>query len=121
MRNGRVFIQKRPDYGVWASLWEFPGGCLEEGESPEQGLLREFAEETELRVRITEKIGVVRHGYITNRVTLHGFFCKAEEGGEPHLHAASEGRWVSPSELADYAFPAGHRKLLERIGWKTAA
>ncbi len=49
------------------------------------------------------------------RVTLHGFFCKTaqEDTTEPALHAAQENRWVSLMELNDFAFPAGHRKLID--------
>lgn len=120
-RDGKIFIQKRPDYGVWAGLWEFPGGCMEAGETPEEALVREFREETELEVRIAQPIGVVRHSYTTCRVTLHGFFCTAPEKAMPVLHAASNGKWASPDELSGYAFPAGSRKLLELIekkGWE---
>lgn len=126
-RDGKIFIQKRPEFGVWAGLWEFPGGCMEPGETPEEALYREFMEETELAVSITGKIGVVRHSYTTCRVTLHGFFCTASglDSGTASmtLHAASKGKWVSPLELQDFAFPAGSRKLLdlvEKAGWNTA-
>lgn len=118
MQNGLVFIQKRPPYGVWAGLWEFPGGCLETGETPEQAIVREMAEETELPVTVREKIVVVKHSYTTCRVTMHGYFCDLEtDEPAPVLHAATEGKWVRPEETANYAFPAGHRKLLELLGW----
>ncbi|MDR3074207.1 MAG: A/G-specific adenine glycosylase [Deltaproteobacteria bacterium] len=118
MRDGLVFIQKRPPYGLWAGLWEFPGGCLEAEESPESAVLREVMEETELAVSIQEKIGVFHHSYITSRVTMHAYFCSPGDGaGNPVLHAATEGKWVSPEQTAAYAFPAGHRKLLEHLGW----
>jgi A/G-specific adenine glycosylase len=118
MKDGRLLIQKRPPYGVWAGLWEFPGGCLEPGETPEQALAREVAEETELPVAIRDKIAVIRHSYATCRVTMHAFFCDLLNAGkEPVLHAAVEGKWVLPGETAVYAFPAGHRKLLEQLGW----
>lgn len=116
--QGRVFIQKRPPYGVWAGLWEFPGGCLEHGETPEQALVREVMEETELTVTTGEKIAVIRHSYTTCRVTMHGYFCLMRDAApNPVLHAATEGRWIRPDETAEYAFPAGHRKLLEHLGW----
>ncbi|GHV50419.1 A/G-specific adenine glycosylase [Deltaproteobacteria bacterium] len=117
MHDGLVFIQKRPPYGVWASLWEFPGGCLEAEESPEEALLREIAEETELIVSIREKIGVFRHVYTTNHVAMHAYFCDLQGEKKPVLHAAISGKWVKPPETASYAFPAGHRKLLEHLGW----
>lgn len=118
VRNGRLFIQKRPPYGLWGGLWELPGGCLEAGERPEQAVVREVLEETEMSVTVREKIAVVKHSYTTCRVTAHGFFCDLAEGSsEPVLHAATESKWIRPEEAARYAFPAGERKLLELLGW----
>lgn len=117
-RNGRVFIQKRPPGGLWAGLWEFPNRAVAPDESPEQTALRAVREQTGLAASVREKIAIVRHGYTTNRVILHGFFCEAAEGDEA-CPAAVESAWASPEELAGYAFSAGHRKLLERLGWKT--
>lgn len=114
VHGGRVFIQKRPAEGVWAGLWEFPGGCIEAYETPEQAVAREFMEETELEVADLERIAVVRHGYTKYRVALHCYFCSLANGRfEPTLHAAQESRWVSPGELEGFALPAGHRKLLD--------
>jgi A/G-specific adenine glycosylase len=122
MSGGKVFIQKRPPYGVWAALWEFPGGVLEDGETPEEAVVREVAEETEFTVSVGEKIGEFKHSYTTCRVTMHGYFCElAAPNVKPLkdavLHAATEGKWIAPEETAEYAFPAGHRKLLEHLGW----
>ena len=49
---------------------------------------------------------------------MHAFFCDLlDTGKEPVLHAAVEGKWILPGETAKYAFPAGHRKLLDQLGW----
>ena len=71
--HGRIFVQKRLPRGAWGGLWEFPGGRVEPGETPEQAVVREFAEETGLAVRVTAPLGVIRHGYTTYRVRLHCF------------------------------------------------
>ena len=122
MHKGRVFIQKRLESGVWAGLWEFPGGRLEPGEEPSDGIVREFFEETEFPVAVNRCLGVVRHAYTRYRITMLCFMCHfavpgfpAETGGfpEPVLHAATEYRWVHPAELERYTLPAGHRKLLD--------
>jgi A/G-specific adenine glycosylase len=89
MHRGRIFIQKRLDAGVWAGFWEFPGGRIETGESPEQAVIREYAEETEWRVRIREPLGVVHHAYTRYRISLHCFLCELEGGQE--LSAATSG------------------------------
>ena len=117
VHRGRVFVQKRLDHGAWAGLWEFPGGSLEEGETPEQAVVREFSEETDFTPHILHPLGTVRHAYTRYRITLHGFVCTlpGNPQGYPDtaLHAATECRWATLDELDTLAFPAGHRKLLD--------
>ena len=114
--KGKILIQKRKPEGVWANLWEFPGGRLESGETPEMALVREYREETELSIGKLKKITTVKHSYTIYRVTLHCYFCTLVDGRyEPVLHAAQEYRWVTPEELSYYAFPAGHRKLIDQL------
>ncbi len=78
--DGRILIQKRKSKGVWANLWEFPGGRLEPGETPEMALVREYLEETELRITNLKKITTVQHSYTVYRVTLHCYFCDLTDG-----------------------------------------
>ncbi|WP_461211511.1 A/G-specific adenine glycosylase [Desulfocurvus sp. DL9XJH121] len=116
VHQGRVFIQRRRDDDVWGGLWEFPGGCVEQDETPEQAVVREYDEETGFKVRTAGHIRTLRHGYTRYRVTLHCYFLAAEEGlGEPTLTEATQYRWVRPEELGEYAFPAGHRKLIDSL------
>ncbi len=117
VKDGKVLIQKRKADDVWANLWEFPGGRLKDGESPSQAVTREFFEETELRIVPHTNITSVNHSYMHYRVTLHGFLCtlSGSDHSEPALHAAQENKWVSWDELKQYAFPAGHRKLINFI------
>jgi A/G-specific adenine glycosylase len=118
-RGDKVLIQKRHADDVWANLWEFPGGRLKEGETPQQAIVREFLEETGLHVKTTRKITSVRHSYMHYRVILHGFFCDIINGNgeetEPALFAAQENRWVRFAGLHQFAFPSGHRKLIEYL------
>ncbi len=116
---GRIFVQKRPTPGVWAGLWEFPGGRIEPGEAPEAAVVREFREETEFAVAVAEPLGLVRHGYTTYSVALHCFLLALDNGAggksEPVLHAADTFLWADAGDLARLTFPAGHRKLLDRM------
>ena len=112
--RGNVFIQKRPTHGVWANLWEFPGGRLEPEETPEGAVVREFNEETELVIQCLDKIRVVKHNYTRYRVFLHCYACALQNGHSvPRLHAAQEYRWIKEEALDDFAFPAPHRRLIE--------
>lgn len=117
MAQGRIYIQKRPATGVWAGLWEFPGGTIEGQETPEQTLVREYLEETGFAVNGLRKLAVVRHGYTKYRVALHCYCCRLADDRPkppPILTAAQEYRWVRPEELNRFAFPAGHRKLIDQ-------
>jgi len=123
VRDGRIFIQKRPDGGLMPNLWEFPGGKVDEGESPEKAVVREIGEELGIGVRPLEKMALIRHSYTRFRVALHAYLCEISclaERREPVLRTAVECRWVLPSELARYPFPAANRKLigmlLDRFG-----
>jgi A/G-specific adenine glycosylase len=112
----RVLIQKRPPSGLMGGLWEFPGGKVREGETPDKALMRELKEELELKVTPSREIATLRHNYTSFRVTLHAFFCISDHGCRlPVLRAAEEARWVTTQELDDYAFPAANRKLIRII------
>lgn len=112
----KIFLQQRLGDDVWGSLWEFPGGRLEKGEPPREAVVREFFEETGFHVVVTDEIATVVHHYMRYKVTLQGFFCRLTgEKTEPELNAAQDFRWVRPKELADYGFPAGHRKLIDHM------
>ncbi len=115
LHNGKVLIQKRKPDDVWPGLWEFPGGTIEEGETPEQALVREYQEEVELDIVPSEKVTVVKYSYTRYRVTMHCFLCHSVNGERPDpvFNEASKGGFVDPVELAQYAFPAGHRRLIE--------
>jgi len=115
----KIFIQKRPPSGLMPHLWEFPGGKLQDGESPEDALMREFIEELGLKICALRKVALIRHNYTTFRVTLHAFTCQLEDHDQqPVLRSAVEGRWVTMGELDLYAFPAANRKLIRLIQTK---
>ena len=116
IREGKFFIQKRRQQGVWANLWEFPGGQIESGETPEEAVVREFMEETGMMVGELEKIHAIKHTYTHYRITLHCYFVRLQDNTvEPTLTAAQEYRWASPEELKNLAFPAPHRQLIEHL------
>lgn len=118
-RRGRTLIDQRPYDGLLGGLWEFPGGKLEPGETPEQALARELREELGLRVEIEAALAPVEHAYSHFRVTLHPRLCRflAMEG------RAAEGRpirWVTAAELREVAMPRANRKVLEALAERDA-
>jgi A/G-specific adenine glycosylase len=114
VKDGRIFIQKRPESGLMAGLWEFPGGKLEPGEDPRTALQREFHEELGLSIEPIKKIAIIKHSYTTFRITLHCYLCRLrDETLLPVLRAAVASCWVTPGELDRYAFPAANCRLLK--------
>lgn len=116
VRDGGIFIQKRPDGGLMPNLWEFPGGKINKGESSKEAVVREIREELGIEVRPLEKLALIRHSYTRFRVTLHAYLCKVCDPmpeKEPVLRAAVECRWVLPAQLGLYPFPAANRKLIK--------
>lgn len=113
-RGGRTFIQQRPRHGLMGGLWEFPGGKLETGESPETALNREIKEELGVEVTIREKLMTIRHAYTQFRVTLHVFRC-ALPRGRIRATQCEQWKWVRPGELEAFAFPAANAKVVQHL------
>jgi A/G-specific adenine glycosylase len=113
-RRGRVLIQRRPEAGLLGGLWEFPGGKRRRGESLVVCVRRELREELGIRVAVEAPLARVPHRYTHLAVMLHAFRCRWL-GGRARPTAASACRWVRPSDLRRYAFPAANLKIIERI------
>lgn len=113
-KNGRYLLGKRPPGGLLGGLWEFPGGKIEPGETPEQALLRELREETNIEIRVDERIASIDHAYSHFAITLHLYRC-THVSGRVRKRYHTEVRWVPRSRFDRYAFPAANLKLLDRI------
>lgn len=93
----KVFATQR-GYGEWKDWWEFPGGKIELGETPEDALCREIREELATEICVEELLTTVDYDYPKFHLTMHCFFCKAEKGALLLLeHEAA--RWLAPSEF----------------------
>lgn len=114
--DGRVLLQRRPSTKEHGDLWEFPGGKIEPGETPEAALSRELAEE--LGIAITGPAPVplsfasVPAG---SRHLLLLLFVVAEWQGEPQPLDAAALAWVEPARLADYPMPPADRPLVAAL------
>jgi len=113
VRDGpSVFIQRRPDQKMLGGLWEFPGGKVEPGETPEQALHRELREELDVEVSGVRELTTVRHEYTHLKVTLHVFLCELGLQ-EPKPLAAKESCWTPIRALREFPFPRANRKVIE--------
>src|SRR5262245_34601302 len=97
-RDGRILAARRKKGSHLEGRWEFPGGKVEPGESPEEGLVRELEEEIGVTVRPRGILEVVFHRYPEKSVLLLFYRCELIEG-EPRAVECDEVRWVPVAEL----------------------
>lgn len=113
-KGGQIYIQKRPEKGLMAGLWEFPGGKVEKGESKKAALERELQEETGLKVKNIKFFKKLKHAYTSFKIDLHCY--KADyKSGEVDLKAATQYKWIKSEKLKEYAFPAANVELINRL------
>ncbi|MCE9584750.1 MAG: 8-oxo-dGTP diphosphatase MutT [Planctomycetes bacterium] len=110
--DGRILIGKRPAGKHLAGYWEFPGGAVEPGETPDQAVVRELLEETGVTIRVVERLPLpIDHDYGDKEVHLDVFLCEWLSG-EPTPIGCSEVRWVERAELRHFRFPPANTRLI---------
>jgi 8-oxo-dGTP diphosphatase len=115
---GRVLITQRPAHKQMAGLWEFPGGKVEQGEAPEEALVRELKEELDLSVDADalQPFAFASHAYDEFHL-LMPLYVVARWKGEPRLdpNAAQAMAWAAPNQLSAYPMPPADVVLVERL------
>ena len=115
VREGQVLIgQRRPDQ-IMALKWEFPGGKIEPGETPQQALARELHEELGIRAVVGPAITRIRHNYRHGGAVDLQFFAVREFAGEIENHIFNEVRWVNLRDLTEYDFLAADLGLIRDL------
>jgi len=114
--DGRVLLAERPQGKSMAGLWEFPGGKLDDGETPEAALVRELDEE--LGIDITESclapIGFASHDYDTFHLMMPLYACR-QWRGEITAREGQKLQWVRPARLSDYPMPPADVPLVAAL------
>ncbi|MCU8586090.1 8-oxo-dGTP diphosphatase MutT [Erwinia pyrifoliae] len=116
IRNNQqqIFLAQRSASAYMGNMWEFPGGKIEAGETPEQALKRELMEETGIAVLNAEPYDIVDHTYTDLRVTLH-FFIVDRWQGELYGREGQPQRWVAQSQLNAAEFPPANAEMVVRL------
>ena len=111
--DGRIFATQR-GYGEWEGWWEFPGGKMEMGESPEEALRREIWEELETRIDIERLVTTVDYDYPSFHLTMHCYWCHVESGTLT-LKEHEAARWLSTDELESVKWLPADLQIIETI------
>jgi 8-oxo-dGTP diphosphatase len=107
----RVLITRRPHHVPHGGYWEFPGGKLEAGESPEQALIREVKEETGIDILEYQFLGQINHDYGNKTVQLLVFLV-TQFNGEPFCQEGQlDMKWVLSHEINPADFPEANQKI----------
>lgn len=111
IRNGdRIFATQR-GYGDFKDMWEFPGGKMEPGETPQEALIREIREELATEIAIDGFLCTIEHDYPTFHLTMHNYLCHVVSGNLELLeHEAA--RWLSIDHLCDVDWLPADLKIL---------
>ena len=111
---GNIFLAKRPDGKHQGGLWEFPGGKVEPGETPEAALARELDEEIGIIVNHVEPLIQIPYHYADKSVFLD-VFRVSSFSGNAWGKEEQEVRWVPLNELDSYPFPAANKPILNAV------
>jgi 8-oxo-dGTP diphosphatase len=114
--DGRILISQRPPGKALAGLWEFPGGKLEPGESPEDALIRELREELgiETKAACLAPLTFASHRYETFHLLMPLYVCRRYSG----IPAPREGqriKWVRPRDMRSYPMPPADEPLIAHL------
>ena len=111
--EGRIFATQR-GYGPYKDGWEFPGGKIEPGETPEEALKREIREELDAEIEVGEPAGRIEYDYPEFHLSMDCFFCVLLSDA-PILKEHEAAKWLSREELDSVAWLPADLSLIERL------
>ena len=112
-KEDKIFATQR-GYGDWKDWWEFPGGKMEPGETPEEALKREIKEELSADISVEEFLTTVEYDYPAFHLTMHCYLCTLLDEAM-HLNEHEAARWLSKAELRSVKWLPADLEVVERM------
>ena len=114
IRKGDKVFSTQRGYGDWKDWWEFPGGKMEAGETPEEALVREIREELSTEISVDKFLHTVEYDYPQFHLTMHCYLCSLLNDAL-HLNEHEAARWLSAAELRSVRWLPADEGLLPMI------
>ncbi len=113
VHENRIFATQR-GYGAFKDGWEFPGGKIEPGETPQEALVREIREELKMEIRVKEFLETVEYDYPEFHLSMDCFLCQIQSG-EPVLTEHEAAQWLTVETLDSVDWLPADQGLVDRI------
>ncbi len=114
IRNGDQIFATQRGYGEFKDGWEFPGGKIEPGETPQEALVREIREELDTVISVGDKIDCIEYDYPTFHLSMDCFWAEVTEG-DLVLREHEAARWLSSEALDQVAWLPADRTLIAQV------
>lgn len=112
-KDDKIFATQR-GYGEFKGFWEFPGGKMEAGESPQEALIREIKEELNIDILVGELVDTVEYDYPEFHLTMHCYICTFQSG-ELVLNEHEESKWLTKKTLNTVNWLPADITLVEKL------
>ncbi|MBR6930327.1 MAG: 8-oxo-dGTP diphosphatase MutT [Bacteroidales bacterium] len=112
-KENRIFATQR-GYGEWKDWWEFPGGKMEQGETPKEALEREIREELSAEINVDELFGTVDYDYPKFHLTMHCYLCTLQTNAM-HLNEHESARWLAKDELDSVKWLPADKSIIDKL------